>query len=258
MRRIVSILAVLLCPSLALAAAPTLVVGQHAAVDSSGTTITMPLTGVTDGNTIIVGLSQTAGDIDQTAACVEQGTITPFTLAVGPIRTTGANGNRTAYVYYFPNIQTGGTGNTTVLCTLTNGTSITRGQWLEITGAGTTPTFDVASSNTEAADTASHTGASPSMTTSANVFVYSVMACNANATSLTPTASPAFTTLSGDFSATASLSQTYSGATALSSNSVSWGSGTSRTCATASASFVAAAGPTGPPVGTLNLLGAGK
>ncbi len=234
------------------AATPTL--GVHGAANGGASSITLSPTGLTNGSTLIIGIAQTGSDVDQ-AYSVADTNSNSYVSAVASARTTGANGNRFCQIFYAKNI-TATAGATTITVTITLGSVTSFGQWVEALGASTTAPLDQVGSVADSADSSSHT-ATTSMTTASNIFVYSVMAQNAAPSTFTPTSSPAFTSLATDFSSLAAVSQYYSNATGLSANTLAWTTtGTARTAASCTASFVGAAAASNVPNGNA-LVGVG-
>lgn len=235
-----------------LAAAPTL--GQHAAAANSSTTVTLNPTGLTNGSALIVAYSQSA--TGTRTYSVSDTNSNSYVEAVKKTTSAGSNNPHECGIHYAKNITTTG-GATTITITQSGGGALTfHGQYVEVLGAHTTAPLDATSSASDSADTTSHNFAT-TMSTASDVFVYSNGAYNATAGTLTPTSSPAFTNLSADYPTSISLSQYYSGATALSSNNLAATSGTARTGAQCAASFIAPAS-SGGITGLLHLLGVGK
>jgi hypothetical protein len=256
-RLVLSISACLLVPLLAhlWAAAPTL--GVHGAATASGTTITLSPTGLTDGSTLAIGVSQTGSDADQSYSVADTNS-NSYVSAVKSAYTTGTNANRVCQIFYAKNITTTA-GATTITVTITLGTTSVRGQWVEVLGASTAAPLDQVSSFADSADTSSHNAAGTpgNITTASDVFVYSVMGQNAAPSTFVPTSSPAFTTLATDFDSLASVSQYYTNATGLSNSTVAWSTtGTARTAASCTAAFIAAAtGGPARPAGLFSFFG---
>lgn len=232
------------------AAAPTL--GQHAAGTAAASALQLSPTGLTDGSTLIIGVSQTAtGTRTYTVADTNTNT---YTSAGSVATSAGSNNPHFCQIFYAKNITTTA-GATTVTITQSSSLIGYKGQYVEVLGASTTAPLDQFSSAVDAADSTSHNFAT-SMTTANDVFVYSVNALNSTST-FTATSSPAFTTLTGDFSVTSSQAQYYSNATGLSANNLAYSGGTARTAASCTASFVAAV-TAGIPPGSFGLFGIGR
>lgn len=234
-----------------MAAPPTL--GQHGAAENVGSSITLSPTGLTDGADLIVGVGQDGSDPDQTFS-VSDGTNTYTSRCLSP-RTTGASPDRQTQIFTAEGITTTA-GALTITVTITNGTSATSAQYVEVLGSGAGYST-TATGTAESAAATSHS-ATTALSTGSDVFAYSIMAANTGFGTFTPTSSPAFTTLNTDFANTAIVSQYYSNATGLSSNTLDWTSSASRTTAGCAVAFVTSGGPTGPPVGSLGLLGLGR
>lgn len=208
--------------------------GQHVANDISGASIVNTIaSGVTDGSAMIVGIAQSASDADQSYSVADNKGNT-YTSVVGPIRTTGANGNRACQIFVAKNITTGGTGAVTITTTVTLGAVGSAAQAVEVTGADTTSPVFATDSVAESADHTSDHAAAVSLTTSTEHFTYSIMALNSTST-FTPTTG--FTTLAGDFSATTKASQRLVSGSPLSANPLTWVSGSARTAANCTVSI---------------------
>ena len=234
------------------AAAPTL--GVHGA-NSGTTTYTLSPSTLTDGSTLVIGIGQVSGDADQSYSVGD--TINTYASAVLSANTGGVSLSRKCQIFYAPNISTTA-GALTVTITVANGTSTSRSQFVEVLGAHLTTPLNAADSVAESADTMSHTAA-VSMTTDSDIFVYSIMAANSTLGTLTPTASPAFDgTLAADFSVNSVVSQHYTGATGLTTNTLAWDSGTSRTTASCSAAFIAPAAADGRAPSLTTLMARGR
>jgi hypothetical protein len=204
---------------------------------------------INDGNAVIAAVSQVGADVDQTYAFAStpSNTWTSGSYAT----TTGANPNRRCIIATAASVTTTA-GALTVTATASAGTAAFRLQAVEVGANGLTmESVTSANLSADAADSTSHTGAT-SLTTQADAFIYTIMAGNATLGALTPTASPAFTELSG-FATSSSKSQYYNGGTALSSNSLTWTSGTARTAASCTVALSVAAG--GAPARRGTLLG---
>jgi len=229
------------------AAAPTL--GQHAAVNGT-TTYDISPTMLTDGSTLVVGIGQPGGDADQ-AYSLSDG-VNTWSSAVLSANTSGATPSRHCQIFYAPNIVTTA-GALTITVTVSNGNGASRAQWVEVLGAHLTAPLNQTDSVAESGNNTTH-AAAVSMTTASDVFVYTIMVGNSALGTFTPTTTttPDFITLAGDFSVGDTVSQYYSGATALSADTITWSSATGRTVANCAASFIApAAGGRAPSLSTL-------
>jgi hypothetical protein len=232
------------------AAAPTF---GAAFANSGGGDFTIAMTGVTNGATVIVGVGATDTSNRTLTDVTDDVNAGDYTVAIGPIRTTGANQLRSCWIAYKQNVSTTAGALTLTIDMSAAGAFVGTAIW--ITGAATgAPTTD---SVADAADATAHTAAA-SLTAAADSFTYSYAAANSSLGTITETATPDFIDLEGTTSmSAATMAQYYNGGLAISANTLAWTSGSARSAASCTASFAAAASG-GPPSGSLSLLGVGK
>ena len=186
------------------------------------------MTGVPTGATVIVGIGETdAGNRVMTG--VSDTNNGAYTLALGPIKTTGTDApNRQCWIYYKQNVTTTAGALTVTADIAVAGALVGGAIW--ITGAATgVPTTDSAA---DAANTAMNHFAAAGITVPADSFTFSFAGASAALGAISQTQSPLFTDLEGTASlSTSALAQYYNGGLSLSSNVLEWDSGSIRSAA---------------------------